>query len=132
MKQGTPILALVISALISYPVLAQDTAKPKTRAEVKAETAKAAKAGELNKNTECTDSPRCDAGKTRAEVKAETAKAAKTGELNKNIECPDVPRTKGTRTRAEVKAETAQAAKAGELNKNLECADIPPKTKGAK
>lgn len=129
MKQGTTILALAISALISYPVLAQDTAKPKTRAEVKAETAKAGKAGELNKNTECTDSPRCDAGKTRAEVKAETAKAGKAGELNKNVECTDTPRTKGTRSRAEVKAETAQAAKAGELNKNLDCMDIAPKSK---
>ncbi|WP_292932330.1 DUF4148 domain-containing protein [Noviherbaspirillum sp.] len=98
MKQGTPILALVISALISYPVLAQDTAKPKTRAEVKAETAKAAKAGELSKNVECPDVPRTKGTRTRAEVKAETAQAAKAGELNKNLECADIPpKTKGAK-----------------------------------
>ena len=98
---------------------------PATRADVKAETAAAGKAGELNKNTEGTNAPAAVKGKERAEVKAE-AKAAVEAK-SKNAEGTDAPKAVKGKTRAEVKAEAG--AKGSKPNDNTEVPVVPAPVK---
>jgi hypothetical protein len=109
----------VAASVFAQFALAQASA-PVSRADVKAETRAAEKAGKLapagegsapmEKSTE-------KSTKTRAERKAETAQARKEGKLAPAGSLPDYPKdskSKGTTTRAERKAETKAAVKARE------------------
>lgn len=86
-------LALSMTAGPVWAVGSEEVTPPpktgeKSRADVKAETHRAGKAGELNRNIECAKPPTVSGGKTRAQVRKETEEAGRAGELNKNIECP--------------------------------------------
>ncbi len=116
MNKSLITLSAVVAALFaSQAVLAQDA--PKARADVKAETKAAVKAG---KTVEGEGSPAAGAKTAstkadRAEVKADTKAAVKAG---KTVEGEGAPaagaKTASTKAdRAEVKAETKAAVKAG-------------------
>ncbi len=108
-----------VSALLAQSAMAQTTPDPKTRADVKAETAAAKKKGEVMPAGE--SAPQQGAGskstKPRADVKAETASAKKKGDLVPAGETTPQDKTAAMsgKPRAEVKAETAAAKKKGEL-----------------
>ena len=108
-----------VSALLAQGAIAQ-TEAPKARADVKAETAAAKKAGDA---VPAGDSAKQEkmakkSDKPRAEVKAETAAANKKGELTKPGEGASAQEKmpkKSDKARAEVKAETAAAKKKGDV-----------------
>jgi hypothetical protein len=107
-------LALAFS--LAAPVVAQQASAP-TRADVKAERDRAAKAGEI-KNGEARSAneakPKVD--KPRADVKAERDRAAKAGEIKGGeARSANEAKPKTTKARADVKAERDAAIKAGEI-----------------
>jgi Domain of unknown function (DUF4148) len=115
MKMKT-VLSLVAAAvaLMSHSAFAQD----KTRAEVKEETKKAVKAGDIKAGEGATGSaekaPKSD--KARAEVKDDTKKAVKAGDIKTGEGTAVDEKTakaKSTKARAEVKDETKKAVKEG-------------------
>jgi hypothetical protein len=129
-----PALAVAALTLASTGTLAQ-IASP-SRAEVKAETRAAEKAGQLAPAGE--GSPRSYAPptasmRTRAERKAETLQAREAGELHRAGPEPEwkaaraIARMPSTMTRAERKASTLAAAKSGRLIPSGERADAPRK-----
>jgi len=71
------VVAGLLAALIGTSALAQS----KSREEVRAEAASAAKAGQIDHGEVTTTPPHPKASKTRAEVKAEAASAIKGGTL---------------------------------------------------
>lgn len=94
-----------------------------SRAEVKAETRNAQKAGQLTPAGEGSPkaAPQEPSSRTRGERKGETLQARKAGELRKAGEEPEwkagrvAARTPSTTTRAERKANTLAAARSGQL-----------------
>lgn len=112
---------LAVVAMSASSVFAQEAnaAKPLTRAEVKAETLRAERSGELDQNMNRNpgeNAPAVGSPKTRAEVKAELAQAEKRGDLDRSAH--DYPFKNGGsagagKTRAQVKAELAKAKKDG-------------------
>lgn len=114
MKMKT-VLSLVAAAvaLMSYSAFAQD----KSRAEVKEETKKAVKAGEIKAGEGAAEKPmKAKSSKARADVKDETKTAVKGGEIKagEGAAADEKPmKTKSTKARAEVKDETKKAVKEG-------------------
>jgi cell division protein YceG involved in septum cleavage len=116
MKMKT-VLSLVAAAvaLMSHSAFAQD----KSRAEVKEETKKAVKAGDIKAGEGATGTaekaPKSDKA-ARAEVKGETKKAVKAGDIKAGEGTAVDEKTakaKSTKARAEVKEETKKAVKEG-------------------
>jgi hypothetical protein len=91
---------------------AATAAEPKTREEVRAEAASAAKAGQIDRGEVTHAAPPARSTKSRAEVKAETRAAVKAGAIEHGEADAAVPPSAPggkVKTRAEVKAETAAA-----------------------
>jgi hypothetical protein len=124
-KTAASLIAAAV-ALLAQGAYAADAASSPTRAEVKAETAKANKEGKLmpagdgKPNTPATKS----SDTTRAAVKADTAAAEKQGKLMPAGDGkPNTPATKSSdTTRAAVKADTTKLNKEGKL---LPAGDAP-------
>jgi hypothetical protein len=100
------VVAGLLAALVGTSALAQS----KSREEVRAEAASAAKAGQID-HGEVTTVPPTPSTKARPDVKAETRAAVKAGQIDHGevTTTPPVPKT--SKTRAEVKAEAASAIK---------------------
>jgi hypothetical protein len=117
MKMKT-ILSLVAAAvaLMSHSAFAQD----KSRAEVKEETKKAVKAGDIKAGEGAAADEKAvknQSTKARAEVKEDTKKAVKAGDIKAGEGAAADEKTtksKSTKARAEVKDETKKAVKAGD------------------
>ncbi|HEV7577537.1 MAG TPA: DUF4148 domain-containing protein [Caldimonas sp.] len=115
-------VALFTASLLSQAVMAQTSSAPVTRAEVKAETRAAEKAGQL---TPAGQGPQFKVSrkstKTRAQEKAETLAARKAGTLepagDAEIEVVDrqMEAQRSTVNRAALKAKTRAQEKAGQL-----------------
>ena len=114
--------ALFTASLFCHAVMAQTSSAPVTRAEVKAETRAAEKAGQLTpagQGPQIKISPRST--KTREQRKAETLAARKAGELepagDAEVEIVDrqTAAQRSTVNRAARKAETRTQEKAGLL-----------------
>jgi hypothetical protein len=121
MKNALTVVAAVAAAMFAQATFAQASA-PLSRADVKAETKAAAKAGQLTPAGEGStpmDKPTTKSTKTRAERKAETKAAVKAGAIPKagEISPPATPSTGPTASRADVKADTKAAVKAGTIPK---------------
>jgi hypothetical protein len=104
------VVAGLLVALIGTSALAQS----KSREEVRAEAASAAKAGQID-HGEVTTVPATRSTKARPDVKAETRAAVKAGQIDHGEVTTTPPLPKTSKTRAEVKAETASAIKGGAL-----------------
>jgi hypothetical protein len=105
----------VCGAMLAQATFAQDAA-PASRADVKAETKAAEKAGKFTPAGEgaaMSDTSTPKSTKTKADRKAEVAAARKSGELAPAGPAPDYPKTTtpSGKTRAERKAETRAAIK---------------------
>lgn len=120
-KDTLTIVAAVAACLFAQASFAQASAPP-SRAEVKAQTRAAEKAGELVPAGQAVSMPSTEpkktSDKTAAERKAATRQARKEGELvpagERGMVSPDV--TAGpSKSRAEVKSKTRAAEKAGDL-----------------
>jgi hypothetical protein len=115
------VLPASLLALASVQVFAQttDAASTTSRAEVKAETRAAVKAGTIPKGQSGSEKADTGAPSTtpRAEVKADTKAAVKAGAIPKGQAAPEGATQTGpsTANRAEVKADTKAAVKAGEI-----------------
>jgi hypothetical protein len=114
------VLPATLLALASVQVFAQtDGASTTSRAEVKAETRQAVKAGAIPKGQ--SGSEKADTGgpstTPRAEVKADTKAAVKAGAIPKGQAAPEGAQATGPSTvpRADVKADTKAAVKAGAI-----------------
>jgi len=114
----------IAAAAMSIAAFAQDSTPPISRAEVKAETRAAEKAGRLTPAGEGaapTEKVTTKSTKTRAQRKAETMQARKSGDLAPAGEAEDAKEdkelrsTRSTKTRAQRKAEVRADAKAGKL-----------------
>jgi hypothetical protein len=99
-------------------------AQEKSRADVKADTASAAKAGAIPKGEQNAPQAPAKSTKARADVKAETAGAAKTGTIAKGEASGEKPAAKSTATpeeqaaaKAKRKADAEAANKAGAIPK---------------
>jgi hypothetical protein len=110
MKTTLSLVAAAV-ALFSYGAFAQE----KTRAEVKAETASANKAGKIA--TGDMDAPVAKPKSTanRSQVKSDTAAAEKSGQIATGDLPAKTAKPKSTANRAEVKSETKAANKAGDI-----------------
>jgi len=126
------LMAAIVAAVATQGVMAQDAASaPKTRADVKAETKAAVKAGQTPKDADEQGLPKPKAkgpGKSmkeaRAKERAEVKKEVKAGEMPKESDAQGIGKPKpkgkvvvseGGKTRAEVKSETKAAVKAGDV-----------------
>ena len=117
------VLAAAIAATMFTSLAFAQASAPVSRADVKAETRAAEKAGKLTPAGEgagpMTKSSEAPSTMTRAERKAATLKARKEGTLAPagTTQKADVAdqKLKSTKTRAERKAETAEARRKGEL-----------------
>lgn len=130
------LLAVVATAFVSQASFAQNDPAPASRAEIKAETRAAEKAGKLTpagEGVKPTQPGGAQSTKTRAERKAETREARKTGELEPAGEAGDFKSDQAarsatsTKTREQRKAETLAAAKAHQLTPAGEGPDSPKK-----
>jgi len=108
------VLAASIAAAAMSTAVAQDNTPPASRAEVKAETRAAEKAGRLTPAGEGaapTEKVTTKSTKTRAQRKAETMQARKSGDLAPAGEAEDAKKDKelqsmhSTKTRAQRKAD---------------------------
>jgi hypothetical protein len=116
------VAAAAVAATFCWQSAMAQASAPLTRAQVKAETRAAEKAGQLTPAGQGSGPVTAAASgpaKTRAERKAETLEARKAGTLapagpNQKADVADAAK-KPTKTRAERKAETLEAAKKGEL-----------------
>lgn len=107
MKAASFALILVAAGFAAPPVSAQPQ---KTREEVRAEAASAAKAGLID-HGEITRVPPAQSTKPRAEVKADTRAAVKAGAIDHG-EVTTLPSVTATgKTRADVKAEAVSAVR---------------------
>jgi colicin import membrane protein len=120
MKKLALAAILVASQALAFSAFAQD----KSRAEVKAEAASAAKAGAIPKGEANAPQPAAKSTKARAEVKGDAAAATKAGATPKGEAAAEKPAAKNTMTaeekaaaRAKRKAEAAAATKAGTIPK---------------
>jgi len=120
----TVLAAAIAAAAMSNAALAQDNPAPASRAEIKAETKAAEKAGTLTpagEGTAPTEKMTTRSTKTRAQRKAETLQARKSGDLMPAGDAEDLKADKAarsttsTKTRAQRKAEERADAKAGKL-----------------
>jgi hypothetical protein len=111
MKTTLSLVAAAV-ALFSYGAFAQD----KSRAEVKEETKKAEKSGQIQAG-EATPTPvaKPKSTKARPDVKAETKSEVKAGAIAAGEEAKPGPKPKSTKARPDVKAETKAANKSGEI-----------------
>lgn len=111
LKTTLSLVAVAAVALFSHGAFAQE----KTRAEVKAETAAANKAGKIT--TGDLDAPvaKPKSTETRSQVKSETAAANKAGKITTGDLDAPVAKPKSKANRAEVKSETKAANKAGDI-----------------
>lgn len=116
MKKLVLAAILVASQSLALSAFAQD----KSRAEVKADTASAVKAGAIPKGEANAPQAAAKSTKARADVKADAAAATKTGAVAKGEATPDKAAAKNTMTteekaaaRAKRKADAAAAAKTG-------------------
>jgi hypothetical protein len=109
--------SIVAAGLLVAAVLPTVQAQSKTREEVRAEAASAAKAGQIDHGEVTTVPPVARSTKPRADVKQETRAAVKTGQIDRG-EVTSTPALRPSdRTRAEVKAETASAIRARPLGR---------------
>ncbi len=109
-------LNIVLAALLgSAALLAQAQTGAPSRAEVKAEAAKANKAGEIHTGEVEEKMPMTKSNVKRMDVKTEAARANKAGEIQTGEEEPKKVDTKSNMKRADVKADTARANKAGTI-----------------
>ena len=94
MKNALTLVAAVAAAMFAQGALAQDAASSPTRADVKAETKAAGKAGKLTPAGEgpTAAAPAASSTKTRAERKAATKADAKAGKLTPAGEGQDAPK----------------------------------------
>jgi hypothetical protein len=106
--------SIVVAGLLAGLVGTGALAQTKSREEVRAEAASAAKAGQID-HGEVTTEPPARSTKARTEVKAETRAAVKAGQIDHGEVTTAPPLPKATKTRAEVKAEAASAIKGGAL-----------------
>jgi hypothetical protein len=128
------VAALLAASLLCHAAAAQTSSAPLTRAEVKAETRAAEKAGKL---TPAGQGPEVKvsrkSGTTRAQRKADTLAARKAGQLEPpgDAETETLDRQlagqRSTVSRASVKAETRAEEKAGLLIPAGERANAPRK-----
>jgi hypothetical protein len=102
MKTTLSLVAVAAVALFSHGAFAQE----KTRAEVKAETASANKAGKIT--TGDLDAP-------VPKPKSTAAAAEKSGQIPSGEQSQKTAKPKSTANRAEVKSETKAANKAGDI-----------------
>jgi hypothetical protein len=133
MNTGSTKLCAVITIAAGILVfaqtsLAQSDSTPTSRADVKAQTRAANKAGELYRGGEAPlPEKRFEPSKTRVERKAETITARKRGELVPPGEATykaQLPMpVRSDKTRADRKAETLKAAKEGTLSPSGEAED---------
>lgn len=116
-------IVAAVTGFASLGAWGQGTQAPPSRAEIKAETRTALKAGQLTPAGEGSPAaaPQSPSTKTRAQRKAETLQARKAGELRRAGLEPEwkaaraAARVPSTTTRAERKATTLAAARAGQL-----------------
>jgi hypothetical protein len=111
MKTTLSLVAAAAVALLSFGAMAQE----KSRAEVKAETASANKAGQIATGEQSTPTPKPKSTKARADVKSETKTATKSGDIATGDMPAKTAKPKSTAARSDVKAETKAANKAGEI-----------------
>ena len=116
------VAALAVVAIFCWQQALAQASAPLSRADVKAETRAAEKAGKLTpagQGGAPVAAPVSGPTKTRAQRKAETAEARKAGTLapaGPTQKADNADRAKpATRTRAQRKAETLEAARKGEL-----------------
>jgi len=111
--------AVAIAGSLACQVAAAQAASSPSRADVKAETAAAAKTGEMGAGVHGGPKPKTTGTSTmtREERKKTTAEASKTGEMGAGVHGGPKPKSTGTSTttRAERKKSTAEANKKGEL-----------------
>ena len=88
MKTTLSLVASAAVALLSFGAMAQD--QPKSRADVKAETAAANKSGQIATGEETAKTPKPKSTANRSDVKTETKAANKAG----TIPTGDEPATK--------------------------------------
>jgi cell pole-organizing protein PopZ len=121
-RRRPPMKKLVLAAILvaSQSLALSAFAQDKSRAEVKADTASAAKAGAIAKGEANAPQAAAKSTKARADVKADAAAATKTGATAKGEATPDKATAKNTMSaeekaaaRAKRKAEAAAATKAG-------------------
>ena len=131
-KTAASLIAAAVALLAQGAYAAEPASAPKTRADVKAETAAAAKNKELTPAGEGKQAAptKAKSDKTRTEVKSDTAALEKQGKLapageGKSTTTP-APKTSDT-TRAAVKADTTDAAKKKELTPAGEGPGAPKK-----
>jgi hypothetical protein len=116
-------LAAALATLLLQTAYAADPATPASRADVKAETRAANKAGELAPAGSLSpekEPKQAKSTKTRAERKAETRAARKAGELKPagTLSPEQEPKqSKSTQARAPIKAEAKAATKAGTIQR---------------
>ena len=116
----------IAAGLLAAVAAASIQAQPKTREEVRAEAASAAKAGQIDRGEVTTVAP-TRSTKARTDVKSETKAAVKAGQIDHG-EVTTLPAPQSsTKTRAEVKAEAASAIRARPLGK----VDEPKEPKAA-
>lgn len=111
MKTTLSLVAAAAVALLSFGALAQE----KTRAEVKAETASANKAGKIATGDMDAPTPKPKSTANRSQVKSDTAAAEKSGQIATGDLPAKTAKPKSTASRTDVKAETKAANKAGEI-----------------
>lgn len=106
---------IIAAGLLAGVAASSIQAQPKTREEIRAEAASAAKAGQIDRG-EVTTVPPVRSTKARTEVKSETKAAVKAGQIDHG-EVTMIPAPQSTKSRAEVKAEAASAIRARPLGK---------------
>jgi len=123
--------SIVVSGLLAGLVGAGALAQTKSREEVRAEAASAAKAGQID-HGEVTTVPPSRSTKARTDVKAETRAAVKAGQIDHGEVTTTPPLPKSSKTRAEVKAEAASAIKGKSLAHTDDGAPKAPAAPAAK
>lgn len=114
----TTLLALATLALFSHAATQAQEVNPKTRADVRADTASTAKAGNIAKGEGAAATPTTKSTtKGRNEVRGEAASAEKAGTLVKG-EGPAAAASRPRQAnRAVVRAEAASANQSGQIGK---------------
>ena len=115
MKKLALAAAIVVSQALALSAFAQEA----KRADVKADTASAVKAGAIPKGEASAKEMPTKSTKARPDVKKDTAAATKAGAIEKGeAKAPEMTeKPKSSKARADVKKETAEATKAGTIPK---------------
>lgn len=135
-------MAWILAGFCAGQAMAADSAAPKTREQVRAETREAIRTGDIMadgevgcKRNELNPSqypakPAAGGGKTREQVRAETREAMRSGEMSPGGELgcgPQGVKSQGPgKTRAQVKAERDEAIRKGEMTGTGELGGTPP------